>query len=150
MMKGKIIAVCVSSEKGTRKKNIGKSILVENSGLLNDAHRGDPIRQVSLLAWESIEKMRKKGLDVKEGDFAENLTTKGIDLLSLPIGTRVKAGETILEVTQIGKVCHTRCSIYYQAGDCVMPKEGIFTKVIKGGKVEINDNIEEVTLSKSL
>lgn len=138
---GKIIAVCVSSKKKTRKKNIGESILIENSGLVNDAHSGDSLRQVSLLAWESIEKMRAKGLNVKEGDFAENLTTKGIDLISLSIGSKLEAGEAILEVTQIGKVCHTKCAIFYQAGDCVMPKEGVFTKVIKGGKVKINDDI---------
>ena len=149
-MKGKIIAVCVSASKGTRKENVGESILVEDSGLINDAHKGSHLRQVSLLAWESIEKMREKGLDVKEGDFAENLTTKGIDLLSLSVGTRIKAGETILEVTQIGKVCHNRCAIYYQAGDCVMPREGIFAKVIKGGKIKVNDSIEVNPLEKIL
>lgn len=140
---GKIVAVCTSSKKGMRKKNVGEGVLVENHGIQGDAHVGDWHRQVSLLALESIEKMQKMGLDVKPGDFAENLTTEGIDLVSLPIGTKLKIGEQALgEVTQIGKECHTRCAIYYQAGDCVMPKEGIFIRVLAGGKVKVGDTIE--------
>lgn len=140
---GKIVAVCTSSKKGMRKKNVGEGLLVENHGIQGDAHVGDWHRQVSLLALESIEKMQKMGLDVKPGDFAENLTTEGIDLVSLPIGTKLKIGEQALgEVTQIGKECHTRCAIYYQAGDCVMPKEGIFIRVLAGGKVKVGDTIE--------
>lgn len=140
---GKIVAVCTSPKKGMRKKNVGEGVLVENHGIQGDAHVGDWHRQVSLLALESIEKMQKMGLDVKPGDFAENLTTEGIDLVSLPIGTKLKIGEQALgEVTQIGKECHTRCAIYYQAGDCVMPKEGIFIRVLAGGKVKVGDTIE--------
>ncbi|AQS59678.1 MOSC domain-containing protein [Desulforamulus ferrireducens] len=140
---GKIVAVCTSPKKGMRKKNVGEGLLVENHGIQGDAHVGDWHRQVSLLALESIEKMQKMGLDVKPGDFAENLTTEGIDLVSLPIGTKLKIGEQALgEVTQIGKECHTRCAIYYQAGDCVMPKEGIFIRVLAGGKVKVGDTIE--------
>jgi len=117
-------------------------LLIENHGFKDDAHAGDWHRQVSLLAIESIEKIRAKGLDVGPGDFAENITTRGIDLVNLPIGTRLKVGEEVLmEVTQIGKECHTRCAIYYQAGDCVMPREGIFTKVLKGGRVRKSDPI---------
>lgn len=144
-MSGKIIAVCTSEKKGMRKKNIGQSELVENFGIKDDAHGGDWHRQVSLLAIESIDKMRAKGLDVNPGDFAENLTTEGIDLVSLPIGTKLKIGASGLgEVTQIGKECHTRCAIYYQAGDCVMPKEGIFIKVLQGGPVAVDDPIEVI------
>lgn len=140
---GKIVAVCTSKSKGMRKKNVGKGMLIEDFGLEGDAHGGPWHRQVSLLALESIEKMRAKGLDVNPGDFAENLTTEGIDLPVLPIGTKIKIGVEILgEVTQIGKVCHHHCAIYQQAGDCVMPREGIFIKVLKGGPVQVGDQVE--------
>ena len=114
----------------------------EDHGIVGDAHAGDWHRQISLLALESIAKMQALGLDVGEGDFAENITTEGVDLVSLPIGTRITLGETLLEVTQIGKECHTRCAIFYQAGDCVMPKEGIFARVITGGVVRPGDLID--------
>lgn len=141
-MKAEIVEVSISKEKGTRKENIPEGLLIENHGFRDDAHAGDWHRQVSLLAIESIEKIRAKGLDVGPGDFAENITTRGIDLVNLPIGTRLKVGaEVLMEVTQIGKECHTRCAIYYQAGDCVMPREGIFTKVLKGGRVKKSDQI---------
>ncbi|MGI1660391.1 MAG: MOSC domain-containing protein [Desulfitobacterium sp.] len=139
----KIIAVCTSEKKGMRKKNVGEGVLKVNFGIEGDAHGGDWHRQVSLLAMESIKKMQDMGLDVGPGDFAENLTTEGIDLISLPIGTKVKIGESgVGEVTQIGKECHTRCAIYYQAGDCVMPKEGIFIRVLEGGPISVGDVIE--------
>ncbi len=139
----KLVAVCTSERKGMRKKNVGEGILVPNFGLEGDAHAGDWHRQVSLLALESIQKMQKLGLDVVPGDFAENLTTEGIDLVTLPIGTKLRIGATGLgEVTQIGKECHTKCAIYYQAGDCVMPKEGIFIRVLEGGQVAVGDEIE--------
>lgn len=141
-MKAEVVAVSISREKGTRKGNIPEGLLIENYGFKDDAHAGDWHRQVSLLAMESIGKIRAKGLDVGPGDFAENITTLGIDLVHLPIGTRLKVGEEVLmEVTQIGKECHTRCAIYYQAGDCVMPREGIFAKVLKGGTVKKGDPI---------
>lgn len=143
-MKGTIVAVCTSANKGERKKNIGSANLLAGLGLEGDAHAGFQHRQVSLLALESIEKMRGKGLDVNPGDFAENVTTTGIDLCSLPVGTRLKAGATLLEVSQIGKECHTRCAIYYQAGDCVMPKEGIFAIVVEGGSLSVGDSIEVI------
>lgn len=140
---GKIVAVCTSERKGMRKKDVGTGVLKINFGIEGDAHGGDWHRQVSLLALESIKKMQEKGLDVQPGDFAENLTTEGIDLVSLPVGTKIKIGESGLgEVTQIGKECHTKCAIYYQAGDCVMPKEGIFIKVLAGGPVQVGDKIE--------
>lgn len=138
---GRITSVCLSKHKGTRKTDKGEAEFVPGHGLLGDAHAGDWHRQVSLLAEESIARTREMGLDVKEGDFGENLTTRGIDLAGLPLGTRLAAGEVLLEVTQIGKVCHHKCAIYYQAGDCIMPKEGIFAKVLKGGVVRKGDEI---------
>jgi MOSC domain-containing protein YiiM len=141
---GIVKAVCISENKGERKKPVESVELRENHGIVGDGHAGDWHRQVSLLAQESIDKMRALGLDVNAGDFAENITTTGIDLVSLPIGSRLQVGETLLEVTQIGKECHTRCAIYYQAGDCVMPKEGIFAKVITGGIIRPGDEIKTV------
>jgi MOSC domain-containing protein YiiM len=139
-----VLAVCISENKGERKKPVDAVELRENHGIVDDAHAGDWHRQVSLLAQESIDKMRALGLDVNAGDFAENITTSGIELVSLPIGSRLRIGETLLEVTQIGKECHTRCAIFYQAGDCVMPKEGIFVKVITGGTIRPGDGIKTV------
>lgn len=140
---GSVIAVCRSEHKGERKTDYGESILVPGSGLKDDAHAGPWHRQVSLLALESIDKMREKGLDVNPGDFAENITTQGLLLNVLPVGTRLQVGESVLlEVTQIGKVCHDRCAIYYQAGDCVMPREGIFAEVLQGGTVKTGDLIK--------
>ena len=141
---GIILAVNISQQKGEKKNNIGCGLFLENLGLENDAHaQADIIRQVSLLAKESIEKIRAKGLDVQYGDFAENLTTEGIDLPSLPVGTRLHVGANVLlEVSQIGKVCHNRCNIFYTVGDCVMPREGIFAKVLVGGEIRVDDEIE--------
>ena len=136
-----VVAVCISEKKGERKTPVAEVLVRENHGIVGDAHAGDWHRQISLLAEESIDKMRALGLDVNAGDFAENITTSGIDLVSLPIGSRLQIGDTLLEVTQIGKECHTRCAIFYQAGDCVMPKEGIFAKVITGGTINPGDEI---------
>jgi MOSC domain-containing protein YiiM len=138
----KIVAVCKSEKKGTRKKVVGQCQVVDG-GLVGDAHADCCThRQVSLLAIESIDKMRALGLKVGPGSFAENLTTEGIDLVSLPIGTKISIGKDIvLEITQIGKECHTPCAIYRQAGTCVMPTEGIFGKVIRGGTVKSGDEI---------
>jgi MOSC domain-containing protein YiiM len=130
-----VFAVCVSKNKGERKTPVSAIELLSDHGIIGDAHAGPWHRQVSLLAIESIQKMQRLGLDVTSGDFAENITTEGIDLVSLPIGTQLSLGDTLLELTQIGKVCHTRCAIYDQAGDCVMPKEGIFTRVLQGGTI---------------
>jgi MOSC domain-containing protein YiiM len=139
---GKVLAVNTSQEKGTRKSNVGQSCLLPEFGLQDDAHGGKWHRQVSLLAMESIRKMTDLGLEVGPGDFAENITTQGLNLIELPIGTRFTIGQSaLLEVTQIGKICHTRCAIYYQAGDCVMPKEGIFAKVLEGGEIKVGDEI---------
>jgi len=144
--KGRILAVNIADQKGRKKMNVGCGHLIADYGIEHDAHAGTDIRQVSLLAQESINKMKAKGLDVTFGDFAENLTTEGIELPSLPIGTRLQVGpEILLEVTQIGKVCHDRCHIFYTVGDCVMPREGIFVKVLTGGQVKVGDEIEVMT-----
>ncbi|MGC9356643.1 MAG: MOSC domain-containing protein [Anaerolineae bacterium] len=144
-MKGKVVAVCVSEKKGTPKKDVGSGVLKVDWGLEGDAHAGKWHRQVSLLAWESIEKMRARGLGVKAGSFAENITTRGLEIHTLPVGTRLKLGSALVEVTQIGKVCHDRCAIYHAAGDCVMPREGIFVKILERGEVKTGDTVEVVS-----
>ncbi|RJQ24065.1 MAG: MOSC domain-containing protein [Nitrospiraceae bacterium] len=145
-MSAEIISINVSDKKGMRKKAVESAVLRDNYGIENDAHASDTWhRQVSLLAIESVDKMRAKGLKVGPGDFAENITTKGIVLMTLPIGTKMIIGEDIeVEVTQIGKLCHNRCAIYEQAGDCVMPREGIFVKVLKGGTIKKGDGIRVI------
>jgi len=142
----KVIAVCRSDKKGTRKEVVAEGVLREDYGLVDDAHADCCThRQVSLLAAESIDKMRQLGLDVGPGDFAENLTTEGIDLISLPVGARLSVGEEVtLEITQIGKECHTKCAIFRQVGQCVMPEEGVFARVIRGGVVEAGDSIRAI------
>ena len=142
----KVIAVCKSKKKGTKKKDVGEGLLKADFGLVGDAHADCCThRQVSLLAAESIDKMRALGLELKPGDFAENLTTEEIDLLSLPVGTRISVGtQTILEISQIGKECHAGCAIFREVGKCIMPEEGVFAKVIKGGHVKAGDQIEVV------
>jgi len=140
---GKIIAVCTSQKKGMKKKNVGEAILKVGFGLEGDAHGGDWHRMVSLLGVESIKKMIDKGVNVGPGDFAENLTTEGLKLFTLPIGTKLKIGQTSIgEVTQIGKECHMKCAIFKQLGECVMPKEGIFIRLLEGGVVRSGDSIE--------
>ena len=145
---GKVKAVCISREKGTKKQNIKIATFKANFGIINDAHAGSK-RQVSLLAEESIEKMRAKGLNVDFGDFAENIVTCGIDLKSLLIATEIKIGRNaILEITQIGKTCLTKCAIYYSVGDCIMPREGVFAKVLKGGIVRVGDKLKVLERGK--
>jgi len=141
-MTGTIAAVSLGGKKGERKKPVVSAQLRENHGVIGDAHAGEGERQVSLLAEESIRKMRSLGLDVGPGDFAENITTRDIELSALPVGIRLAAGEAVLRVTTIGKECHSPCAIYLQAGDCVMPREGIFAVVLRGGTVRTGDPIE--------
>jgi len=141
---GYIVAVCISEKKGVRKSPVPRVELQPNYGIVGDAHAGNWHRQVSLLAMESIRKMQGLGLDVDTGDFAENITTEGIDLVSLPIGSLLSVGTTLVEVTQIGKECHNRCDIFHQAGDCVMPREGIFAKVIQRGLVQAGDSVSVI------
>lgn len=139
---GRIVAVSTSRHKGQKKSNLSECSLIKDKGFEGDAHAGDWHRQVSLLAMESITKIREKGIDVTPGDFAENITTTGIEIWQLELGTRLAVGnEAELEITQIGKECHDRCAIYHQVGDCVMPREGIFARVLRGGKVKPGDTI---------
>ena len=143
MKTGKVLSVNISGTKGVVKKPIDEGLFVENLGLKDDAHSGDWHRQVSLLGIESFKKMEEQGIeDLKYGDFAENITTEGLILYELPIGTKLKIGETLHELTQIGKTCHSGCAIALKVGKCVMPKEGIFTVVLKGGKIKAGDDIE--------
>ena len=139
---GKIVAVCVSGKKGEKKSPVPSVTLVSGHGVERDAHAGPGHRQVSLLAVESIAKMKAKGLSVGPGDFAENITVESIDLPNLHVGDRLRSGDVLLEITQIGKECHNRCAIYFQAGDCVMPKEGVFARVIRGGTLRAGDPLE--------
>ena len=142
----RVLAVCTSATKGVRKTDNRRGFFETNHGLVDDAHAdGSSHRQVSLLAIESIDKMRSAGFDVSPGDFAENLTTEGVGLVSLPVGTRVSVGdEVILEITQIGKNCHTGCAIFQEVGKCIMPREGVFARVIRGGYIATGDSIEVV------
>ncbi len=139
-----IKAVCISEKKGTAKVNVGRAEIIENYGLKDDAHGGNWHRQVSLLSYEKIEEFKSLGADVKDGDFGENLIVEGIDLRTLPIGTKLEIGEILMEVTQIGKECHTGCAIAQAVGKCIMPTEGIFARVLKGGIVEVGDEINIV------
>ena len=142
-----IRSVNTSLKKGQRKTPIGADpvTLVAGRGVEEDAHAGDWHRQVSFLAWESIERAREMGLDVAEGDFAENFTTEGCEVMKLPLGTQLRVGDDVLvEISQIGKVCHTRCAIYHLAGDCIFPREGIFAVVLEGGQVKAGDEVKLV------
>ncbi len=138
-----VVSINISEKKGTKKTPVSNANLIQNFGIEGDAHGGFMHRQISLLAEEDIQMMREKGLDtLNNGDFAENITTTGIDLPSLPVGTRFTIGDTIHEVSQIGKECHNKCQIFHKVGGCVMPKRGIFTIVIKGGIIKVGDEIE--------
>jgi MOSC domain-containing protein YiiM len=145
---GRVVSINLSERKTVRKTPGEHGTLVLDRGFEGDAHAGDWHRQVSLLATESIAEMQAKGLDVGAGDFAENITTEGLDLMTLPVGSMLKVGDTLLEVSQIGKVCHVKCAIYKQAGDCVMPREGIFAVVREAGDVAVGDTIEVISLGE--
>ena len=138
----KIVSIATSKKKGTRKALVDEAILRKEHGLEGDAHAGKWHRQVSFLAAEEIGKARQSGLEVTFGDFAENIATTGIDWKNIPVGTRVRLGpDALVEITQIGKECHNRCAIYYQAGDCIMPREGVFARVLQEGKIRCGDSI---------
>jgi MOSC domain-containing protein YiiM len=148
----KIVSIAISKKKGTRKTPVDEAFICKNHGLEGDAHAGKWHRQVSFLSSESIDSVKEQGLDVAFGDFAENIATEGIDWKTLPVGTRVRLGESVLvEITQIGKECHNKCAIYYQAGDCIMPREGVFARVLEEGKIRRGDKIKifgQAALSK--
>lgn len=137
----RVVSINISAGKGERKKPVASAELQAGHGVVGDGHAGDWHRQVSLLARESIDKLRARGLDVSPGDFAENITTSGIDLMGLPVGGRIRVGGAVLEVTQHGKQCHAPCDIYRQAGECVMPREGVFAAVVADGVVRTGDGI---------
>lgn len=139
---GKIIATCISAEKGTQKNNVHKVKLIENFGIEGDAHAGNWHRQVSLLSYDKIEDFRKRGAKVEDGAFGENLVVSGFDFRALPIGTKFACNDVVLEMTQIGKECHSGCAIFKQMGDCIMPREGVFAKVLQGGTISENDDME--------
>lgn len=147
-MKGHIVSIAVSRHKGTRKVPVTSSKVIEGHGLEGDAHAGPWHRQVSFLASESISKAKEMGLEVGFGDFAENIATEGIDWAKVPLGSKIKIGEVEMELTQIGKDCHRKCAIFYLAGDCIMPREGVFARVLRGGSIKVGDPVE-VTLEVS-
>lgn len=138
---GKVTAVCTSPEKGTQKKNVKEAVFIEDFGIQGDAHAGKWHRQVSLLSYDKIEAFRARGAEVEDGSFGENLVVEGIDFRTLPVGTRLHCNDVILEMTQIGKECHHGCLIFKKMGDCIMPREGVFAKVIRGGTIRIGDEM---------
>lgn len=142
---GEVVAVCISEKKGTAKKNVGECRFIENFGLENDAHAGKWHRQVSLLSHDEVEKFRARGANVADGAFGENLLVKGFDFKSLPVGTLLKCNDVVLEMTQIGKKCHSECAIFHQVGDCIMPREGVFARVLDGGSIKVGDELEIIT-----
>ena len=139
---GRVMAVCISERKGTQKKNVGTARLIENWGLERDAHAGNWHRQVSLLSHEKIEAFRARGAEVEDGAFGENLVVEGIDFRSLPVGTLLDCNGVVLEMTQIGKECHSHCAIYQKMGECIMPTEGVFARVLIGGTISVGDRME--------
>ncbi|EKQ55064.1 MULTISPECIES: MOSC domain-containing protein [unclassified Clostridium] len=141
---GKIIAVCISERRGTQKKNVKEANFIEDFGIENDAHAGNWHRQVSLLSYEKIEEFNNKGANVIDGAFGENLVVEGIEFTKLPVGTILKCNDVILELTQIGKECHNHCEIYKKMGNCIMPTNGVFAKVINGGKIKCGDDMRVV------
>ena len=141
---GKLIAICTSEKKGTQKQQVETAVLREDHGIEGDAHAGNWYRQVSLLGLEKIEAFRERGAEVEFGAFGENLVIEGFDFRNLPVGTRFRIGEALLEMTQIGKECHTHCAIYHMVGDCIMPREGVFAKVLKGGEIKVGDEVAEI------
>ena len=141
---GKVLAVCTSPVKGTQKQNVGRAVFVEDWGIENDAHAGKWQRQVSMLSYEKIEAFRAKGAEVSDGAFGENLVVSGVDFHALPIGTRFSCSDVLLELTQIGKECHSGCEIYKKMGECIMPREGVFARVLHGGTICVGDTLSVV------
>ena len=146
----KVLAICISKHKGTLKNEVSEANFIEEFGIEGDAHAGKWHRQVSLLAFEKIDDFRNKGGNVDFGAFGENLVVDGIELHKLPVGQQLQVGEVLLGVTQIGKECHDKCAIYYQVGECIMPKNGIFTRVLKGGKVKVGDQCTLIDSGKKI
>ena len=141
---GKVMALCISEKRGTQKVNVEEGKFIENFGIENDAHAGNWHRQVSLISYEQIEDFKARGGDVHPGAFGENLIVKGFDFKNMPVGTVFRCNDVELEMTQIGKKCHHHCQIYEQVGDCIMPREGVFARVIKGGTIKVGDEMEVI------
>ncbi|MBR1735696.1 MAG: MOSC domain-containing protein [Firmicutes bacterium] len=141
-MKGEIKAICISEKRGTEKTQVPSAEFIKDHGIKNDAHAGNWHRQISLLSFEKIEQFRRKGADVAFGAFGENLVVEGFDFREMPVGTRFKCNDVMLEITQIGKECHSRCRIYDAVGDCIMPREGVFAVVLHGGIIKKGDILE--------
>ena len=139
---GKVLAVCISERKGTEKQNVGSARFIEDWGVENDSHAGKWHRQVSLLSYEKIEAFRARGAEVEFGAFGENLVVEGYDFRTLPVGTKFKCNDVVLELTQIGKECHSGCAIFQKMGECIMPREGVFTRVLHGGTISVGDTME--------
>lgn len=139
---GQVTAVCISEKRGTQKINVSSAKFIEDFGIENDAHAGKWHRQVSLISYEQIEDFKARGAKVEPGAFGENLIVKGFDFKNLPVGTRFKCNDVLLEMTQIGKKCHAHCEIYHVVGDCIMPREGVFATVIQGGTISVGDEME--------
>ena len=139
---GIVKAVCISEKKGTQKVSIGSARFIENYGIEGDAHAGNWHRQVSLLSYEKIEAFKEAGAPIHDGSFGENLIVSGFDFKTLPVGTRFRCNEVVLELTQVGKECHNGCEIYKMMGDCIMPREGVFTRVIRSGVISAGDVFE--------
>ncbi len=148
-MRGVIKSINISRKKGKKKVPVSSATLIANYGIDKDAHAGDPIRQVSLLSTSDIERMKRDGLNINFGDFAENLAVDGIDVLSLKIGDKILISSAVLEITQIGKECHTRCNIYKQVGYCIMPESGVFMRVIDGGEIKVGDIVEVISCKET-
>ena len=142
---GKVLAVCVSEQKGTQKKNVDTAHFIEDWGIEGDAHAGKWHRQVSLLSHDRVEEFRTRGAVVDHGAFGENLVVEGFDFKSLPLGTKFRCGDVLLELTQVGKECHSHCEIFKVMGDCIMPREGVFTRVIRGGTISVGDELSIVS-----
>lgn len=140
----KIIGICISEKKGTQKNEVPSARLIEDFGIENDAHAGKWHRQVSILSYDKIEEFRKKGANVDFGAFGENIIIDEFDFRNMPIGTRFQIGDALLELSQIGKECHSHCAIYHAVGDCIMPREGVFTEVIKGGDIKVGDEVKMI------
>ena len=138
---GKVLAVCISEQKGTEKKNVGSAKFIEDWGIENDSHAGKWHRQVSLLSHEKVEAFRARGAEVIDGAFGENLVVEGYDFRALPVGTKFRCNDVVLELTQIGKECHSGCAIFQKMGECIMPREGVFTRVLHGGTISVGDEL---------
>ncbi len=142
---GVVKAVCISEKRGTQKFAVPSVKLIENFGIEGDAHAGNWHRQVSLLSFEKIEAFKARGIELKDGAFGENIIVEGFDLKTIPVGTRFEIGDTLVELTQIGKECHAHCEIFHKVGDCIMPREGVFVKVLRGGTVKPGDEVTIVS-----